>query len=58
MRTSQRRGVTMLKLSLTGIVAIRASHRVLSAEPLVWSYGPNKLMTRGIQIFVSNNAAF
>ena len=28
-----------MKLSLTGIVAIRESHRVLSAEPLVSSYG-------------------
>ena len=29
----------ILKLSLTGIVASRASHRVLSAEPLVLTYG-------------------
>ena len=31
--------MTILKLSLTGFVAIRASHRVLSAEPLGLPYG-------------------
>ena len=34
---SQRRGMSILKPSLTGVVAIRASYWVLSAEPLVWS---------------------
>ena len=47
--------MTILKLSLTGVVAIRASYRVPSAEPLVSSYGRNELMSRGIQIFVSRN---
>ena len=50
--------MTILKISLTGIVAIRASHRVLSAEPLVSSYrtkrAPCELMTRGIQIIVKS----
>ena len=44
---SRRRGMTILELSLTGIIAIRASQRVLSADR---GQSEHLYLSQGIQI--------